>query len=89
MSDTAFTLARRIMREELHKDPETFHSYQANVAVLLMDRYNKVNFQEYEWRNRAAKEILELIFDIKPTRIHYSTIVNEDPEFEQSGTKKI
>ena len=86
MTDTAFSLARRIMREEVHKDDQLLHTYKLKVADLLADSFTRVNFQEPEWRNRAAKEIFDLIFDIKPARIHYSKLVNEEPEFEKSGS---
>ncbi len=86
MTDTAFSLARMIMRQEFQKgEGQLLYDYETMVATLLMERFNKVNFQEYEWRNNAAKDILELIFDIKPTRIHYSNLVNEEPEFDGNG----
>ena len=78
MTDTAFSLARRIMREEFDKDDQLLHTYKLKVASLLADSYTRANFQQPDWRNRAAKEIFELIFDIKPTRIHYSSLVKDE-----------
>ncbi len=56
---TPIALARRTMREAFDADPDFFETYVANVAMLLHDRHG---ITEYEARNRAARDILGLIF---------------------------
>lgn len=50
--------ARMTMREAL-KDEELRWGYVSNIAMLLHDKYN---ITDYDTRNQAAEEILELIF---------------------------
>ena len=51
--------ARETMRKAFDEDPEFKETYIANIAMLLYDNYWVTNYDE---RNRAAKDILELIF---------------------------
>lgn len=50
--------ARMTMREAL-KDEGLRWGYVSNIAMLLHDRYN---ITDYDTRNQAAEEILELLF---------------------------
>jgi len=58
-----FAECRRYMANTLKCDKGLFIAYQANVAMLLHDRYG---IEDYETRNKAAAEILELIFEVRP-----------------------
>jgi len=51
--------ARRVMRSALAGDAGFRQGYIANVAMLLHDHYG---ITDYEKRNKAAEEILDLIF---------------------------
>ena len=55
-----FAAARKTMAYALATDPGLFESYEANVAMLLSDRYG---FRVPQIRNQAAKDILKLIFE--------------------------
>ena len=59
-----FKKARQVMGDTLQEDDDLYQGYQANVAMLLHDRYG---ITDYEKRNEAADEILSLIFSIPPT----------------------
>ncbi len=48
------------MSEHLRKDEDLRLAYEANVAMLLHDRYGITDF---ETRNRAALDVLNLLFD--------------------------
>jgi len=48
-------------RAAFENDPDFQHTYEANIAMLLYDRFGGI-FQDYKTRNDAAKEILKLIF---------------------------
>jgi len=50
--------ARMTLREAL-KDEDLRHGYVSNIAMLLHDRYG---ITDYETRNQAAEDILELLF---------------------------
>jgi len=51
--------ARKTMRKAFEKDGSLLVGYVSNIAMLLHDKYGMTN---YEKRNRAAKDILRLIF---------------------------
>ena len=51
-------LARYIMREAL-KDEGLKLAYVSNIAMLLHDRYGITNYEE---RNQAAEDVLDLMF---------------------------
>jgi len=51
--------ARKVMRKALEKDGSLLVGYVSNIAMLLHDKYG---ITDYEKRNRAAKDILKLIF---------------------------
>jgi len=53
--------ARKMMKQELEKDEELRFAYQSNIAMLLHDRYGITNFDK---RNKAANDILKLVFEI-------------------------
>ena len=55
-------LARLIMANAFEADPHFKYGYIANVAMLLHDRYG---ITDLEKRNKAAEEILDLIFEDK------------------------
>ena len=50
--------ARKTMRTSFKNDKDFEQAYISNIAMLLHDRYNITA----ETRNKAAKEILQLIF---------------------------
>ena len=60
---TQFQEARQIMGDTLVKDEGLHHGYRANVAMLLHDQYG---ITDYETRNKAADDILSLIFSLPP-----------------------
>lgn len=51
--------ARKIMRKTFEKDANFFETYISNIAMLLHDRYGITDVIE---RNKAARDILRLIF---------------------------
>lgn len=51
--------ARETMRMALEEDPSFKDGYISNIAGLLQDKYGVT---DYEQRNRAAEDILRLIF---------------------------
>lgn len=53
--------ARKTMRENFENDPDFLLAYEANVAMLLYDKFGGV-FKDYKIRNDAARDILKLIF---------------------------
>jgi len=63
--DDSFAAVRARMGAEIFGDPGLLATYQANVAMLLHDRYGVTDFDQ---RNEAAVDVLRLIFlDAKPT----------------------
>ena len=55
-------LARKIFKEAFEKDEDFRITYQANIAMLLYDRYGINGYKE---RNAAANDIMGIIFDAK------------------------
>ena len=55
--------ARKTMTDSFKEDSGFEHTYVANIAMLLLDKYNKCNFRMPYNRERAAKDILKLIFN--------------------------
>lgn len=51
--------ARKILRREFDDDEEFRQTYISNVAMLLHDKYNIINWED---RNNAAEDIMKLIF---------------------------
>ena len=51
--------ARKTMRDAFDKDPDFKMGYIANIAMRLHDHHGITN---YDKRNAAAEDILELIF---------------------------
>jgi len=51
--------ARKVMRKAFERDGGLLVGYVSNIAMLLHD---KCGITDYEKRNRAAKDILRLIF---------------------------
>lgn len=51
--------ARETIARGFKEDEQFRYGYQANIAMLLYDRYGITNYDE---RNHAANDILELIF---------------------------
>jgi hypothetical protein len=51
--------ARRKMCEAFKEDEDFRRGYVDNIAMLLHDRYGITNYYE---RNKAAEDIMELIF---------------------------
>lgn len=51
--------ARQVLRQAFIDDPDFKQSYVSNIAMLLHDSYGVTN---YETRNAAAEDILNLIF---------------------------
>ena len=58
-------LARSIFKNSFETDEGFRIAYQANIAVILLDRYG---ITDHATRNRAANEIMEVIFDAKDFR---------------------
>lgn len=54
-----FKWARRLMARTLRRDAGTYEAYRSDVAMLLRDRYG---ITDCETRNRAADDLLGLIF---------------------------
>lgn len=52
--------ARKTIRDALKKDEGLKIAYVSNVAMLLHDRYG---ITDYDTRNKAAEDILDLIFN--------------------------
>jgi len=57
-----FMAARRTMANAFEGDADLRHTYVANVAMLLFDRFNRADFGEREAREAAAIAVLDLIF---------------------------
>ena len=53
-------LARRIFKDRFEKDKDFRYGYQANIAMLLHDKYGIVDCEK---RNEAANDIMKIIFD--------------------------
>lgn len=51
--------ARKLMRKALEKDAGLLDGYVSNIAMLLHDRFD---ITDYVQRNRAARDIIKLIF---------------------------
>jgi len=51
--------SRKAMRDALNNDKSLRWGYISNIAMLLHDRYGITNYNQ---RNRAASDILKLIF---------------------------
>ena len=51
--------ARRVMCEAFKHDEDFRQTYVDNIAMLLHDRYGIINWEE---RNNAAEDIMNLIF---------------------------
>lgn len=51
--------ARKVMCEAFEHDEDFRRAYVDNIAMLLHDRYDIIN---YEKRNNAAEDIMKLIF---------------------------
>lgn len=60
--DNTFAKARRVMREALQTDEGLMLAYMANVAMCLHDRCQGVDFRDPVVREKAANEILALVF---------------------------
>lgn len=58
----SFRQARVTMGQELLRDEGLYIGYRANVAMLLHDRYG---IRDHETRNKAARDILNLIFELR------------------------
>ncbi len=52
--------ARKTMNDAFKKDPQFRQGYVDNVAMLLYDRHG---IKDYKKRNKAADEIIRLIFE--------------------------
>lgn len=51
--------ARKKIRKALENDPGLKLGYVSNIAMLLYDKYG---IKDYDERNKAAEDILNLIF---------------------------
>lgn len=54
-----FARARKTMSKALKNDEGLLWGYQSNIAMLLHDRYG---ITDYQTRNAAASDLIELIF---------------------------
>ena len=57
-----FAEARKLMAQELADDENLRLGYQALIAVLLHDRFQRADFRDPAVRNAAANAILHLVF---------------------------
>ena len=55
-------LARKIFKKEFEEDESFKETYIANIEMLLYDRYEMNNHKK---RNKAALDIMDVIFDAK------------------------
>lgn len=51
--------ARKVFKDAFKKDPDFKQGYRSNIAMLLHDRHG---ITDYDKRNKAAEDILELVF---------------------------
>lgn len=56
----SFIKARKVMAKVLRTDEGLRIGYVANIAMLLHDHYG---IRNYEKRNKAANDILNLVFE--------------------------
>lgn len=62
-SQPEFADARKIMADHIFAEDEgLLQSYEANVAMLLYDFFDKANFKDPGTRDEAARMVLRLIF---------------------------
>lgn len=54
-----FARARKSMSNALKRDKGLRQGYEASIAMLLHDRYG---ITDYELRNQAARDLIDLIF---------------------------
>jgi len=54
--------AREVFKKSFENDEDFRNGYQANIAMLLHDRYG---ITDYVTRNEAANDIMAVIFDTK------------------------
>ena len=57
-----FKKARDTMAKAFREDEGLMLAYRANIAMLLHDQFNRANFKDYDTRNKAAEEIIKLVF---------------------------
>ena len=83
-------LARNIFKKEFERDEDFKRSYQANIAMLLHDRYGITGFKE---RNDAANDIMKVIFDAEnkniKEKIEYRNIIKNRFEILDLWIKRI
>ncbi len=58
-------LARDIFKKSFERNKDFRDGYQANIAMLLHDKYGMT---DRKLRNEAANDIMEVIFDAKDFR---------------------
>ena len=63
----SFARCREKMADELSADKGLYTTYQANVAMTLYDRFQGADWKDPGTRNRAADDILSLVFGIPPS----------------------
>lgn len=70
MDVASIEYARYLFKKAFEEDEDFRHSYQANIAMLLYDRYDMHRYDMYsrEKRNEAANKIMEVIFDGKDVK---------------------
>ena len=72
-------LAREIFRKHFEKDEGFRTTYQANIAMLLNDRYG---ITDHETRNKAANDIMRVIFDAEEIEIKKKDVHVSPDRFE-------
>ena len=55
-------LARKIFKKTFEENESFREGYVANIAMLLYDKYGIIDMEE---RNRAANDIMAVIFDVR------------------------
>ena len=70
-------LARKIFKKCFEKDEDFREGYQANIAMLLHDRYGITGMSE---RNKAANDIMKVIFaaQVIPKKKKYYQSISSD-----------
>ncbi len=67
--------ARKVMRDAFAADPGFRLSYQANIAMLLCDRYG---ITDHDKRNTAASDVIALVFGENEDMQKPSLVIVED-----------
>lgn len=76
MKNMSIKSARKVFKKSFEEDENFRFVYQSNIAMLLHDRYGIIDFKT---RNKAANDIMSVIFDaknIKPIVLNSKNKIN-------------